>query len=175
MAAMSGAWLRKKVRHPWLGGPHRLTMYLATLDCATSNPSLSSSPWMRGGRGYPGQFHSRSSSAQNQQNPHWSLTVSSNLCVAVPDGATELERLRDRNQGIAPPSNADLIAIIRATDDLICQLKLAALETDRLRDRVERLEQLVGVDRSLASRLRAGVALEPGAAYGIGMVPRRAV
>jgi hypothetical protein len=48
MAAMSGAWLRKKVRHPWLGGPRRLTMYLATLDCATSNPSLSSSPWMRG-------------------------------------------------------------------------------------------------------------------------------
>jgi len=42
MAAMSGAWLRKKVRHPWLGGPRRLTMYLATLDCAT--PSLSSSP-----------------------------------------------------------------------------------------------------------------------------------
>jgi hypothetical protein len=29
------------VRHPWLGGPRRLTMYLATLDCATSNPSLS--------------------------------------------------------------------------------------------------------------------------------------
>src|ERR1700726_4079323 len=48
MAAMSGAWLCKKVRHPWLGGPRRLTMYLATLDCATSNPSLSSSPWMRG-------------------------------------------------------------------------------------------------------------------------------
>jgi hypothetical protein len=45
MAAMSGAWLRKKVRHPWLGGPRRLTMYLATLDCATSNPSLSSSPY----------------------------------------------------------------------------------------------------------------------------------
>src|ERR1700686_5367137 len=48
MAAMSGAWLRKKVRHPWLGGPRRLIMYLATLDCAISNPSLSSSPWMRG-------------------------------------------------------------------------------------------------------------------------------
>jgi hypothetical protein len=46
MAAMSGAWLRKKVRHPWLGGARRLTMYLATLDCAISNPSLSSSPWM---------------------------------------------------------------------------------------------------------------------------------
>jgi hypothetical protein len=30
------------------GGPRRLTMYLATPDCATSNPSLSSSPWMRG-------------------------------------------------------------------------------------------------------------------------------
>src|SRR6185437_8230576 len=48
MAAMSGAWLRRKVFHPWLGGLRRLTMYLATLDCATSNPSLSSSPWMRG-------------------------------------------------------------------------------------------------------------------------------
>jgi hypothetical protein len=34
MEAMSGAWLRKKVRHPWLGGPRPLTMYLATLDCA---------------------------------------------------------------------------------------------------------------------------------------------
>ena len=43
---MSGAWLRKKVRHPWLGGACRLTMYLATLDCATSNPSLSNSPWI---------------------------------------------------------------------------------------------------------------------------------
>src|SRR5258708_2269878 len=40
--------VRRKVRHPWLGGPRRLTMYLATLDWATSNPSLSSSPWMRG-------------------------------------------------------------------------------------------------------------------------------
>jgi hypothetical protein len=48
MAAISGAWLRKKVRHPWLGGSRLFTMYLATLDCATSNPSLSSSPWMRG-------------------------------------------------------------------------------------------------------------------------------
>src|SRR5450755_3814425 len=36
------------VRHPWLGGTRRLTMYLATLDCATSNPSLRTSPWMRG-------------------------------------------------------------------------------------------------------------------------------
>jgi len=39
---------RKLVSHPWLGGPRRLTMYLATLGCAISNPSLSSSPWMRG-------------------------------------------------------------------------------------------------------------------------------
>jgi hypothetical protein len=30
MAAMSGAWLCRKVRHPWLGGPRRLTMYLAS-------------------------------------------------------------------------------------------------------------------------------------------------
>src|SRR5437764_2574077 len=26
VAAMSGAWLRRKVRHPWDGGPHRLTI-----------------------------------------------------------------------------------------------------------------------------------------------------
>ena len=39
MAAMSGAWLRKKVRHSWLGGPRRLTTYLATLDCAPCEPS----------------------------------------------------------------------------------------------------------------------------------------
>src|SRR5712672_3611391 len=94
-------------------------------------------------------------------------------CVAVPDGATELERLRDRNQGIAPPSNADLIAIIRAKDDLICQLKTAALETDRLRDRVEQLEQLVGVDRSLTSRLRTAFGLEPGVAQVMGMLLKR--
>src|SRR5450631_1568348 len=48
MAATSGACLRKKVRHPRRGGRRRLTMYLATLDCATSNPSLSNSPWIRG-------------------------------------------------------------------------------------------------------------------------------
>jgi len=48
MAAMSGAWLRSKVRHSWLGGTHHLTMYLATVDWATSKPSLSSSPCMRG-------------------------------------------------------------------------------------------------------------------------------
>jgi hypothetical protein len=50
IAAMSGAWLHKKLRHSWLGGPGRLTMYLATLDWATSNPSLRSFPWMRGAR-----------------------------------------------------------------------------------------------------------------------------
>src|SRR5262249_61860327 len=36
MAAMSGAWLRRKVRHPWLGGSRLFTMYLATLDFATT-------------------------------------------------------------------------------------------------------------------------------------------
>jgi hypothetical protein len=33
---------------PYLGGALRLITYLATLDCVTSNPSLNSSPWMRG-------------------------------------------------------------------------------------------------------------------------------
>src|ERR1700719_3112855 len=32
MAAVSGAWLCKKVRHPWLSRPRRLTMYLATIQ-----------------------------------------------------------------------------------------------------------------------------------------------
>jgi hypothetical protein len=32
----------------WDGSPRRRSMYLATVDCATSKPSLSSSPWMRG-------------------------------------------------------------------------------------------------------------------------------
>jgi hypothetical protein len=30
MAAMSGTWLCRKVHHPWLGGPRRLAMYLAS-------------------------------------------------------------------------------------------------------------------------------------------------
>ena len=30
--AVSGAWLPRKVRHPWLGGSRRLTMYLAIVD-----------------------------------------------------------------------------------------------------------------------------------------------
>lgn len=40
MAAMSGAWFRRKVRHPWLGGPHRLTMYLATVDLCNLKTEL---------------------------------------------------------------------------------------------------------------------------------------
>jgi len=37
---MSGAWLRRKVRHPWLGGLRRLTMYFATLDLRDLKPEL---------------------------------------------------------------------------------------------------------------------------------------
>jgi hypothetical protein len=40
MAAMSGARLCKKVRHPWLGGPRRLTMYLATPEMRDLKPEL---------------------------------------------------------------------------------------------------------------------------------------
>src|SRR5216683_6154610 len=60
-----------------------------------------------------------------------------------------------------------------STGNLICQLKTAALETDRLRDRVEQLEQLVGVDRSLTSRLRTAFGLEPGVAQVMGMLLKR--
>jgi len=50
----------------------------------------------------------------------------------------------------------------------ISKILIGALETDRLRDRVEQLEQLVGVDRSLTSRLRTAFGLEPGVAQVMG-------
>jgi hypothetical protein len=51
------------------GRPRRLTMYLATLDCATSNPSLSSSPWMRGAP------HSGFSTLIRRINPRSSVSI----------------------------------------------------------------------------------------------------
>src|SRR6266849_9243002 len=48
MATVPSAWLRRKVVQPWDGGRLRRAMYLATLVCPTSMPSLSSSPWIRG-------------------------------------------------------------------------------------------------------------------------------
>ena len=47
IAAIASAWLRRNVRHVCDGGP-RCFMYLETVNSATSKPSLSSSPWMRG-------------------------------------------------------------------------------------------------------------------------------
>src|SRR6478672_7602033 len=43
-----GCMVMQEGRHPVEGGPHRLTILFATLDWATSKPSLSSSPWIRG-------------------------------------------------------------------------------------------------------------------------------
>src|SRR5262245_45101586 len=48
IATMASAWLRRDVRQVCDGGPRRRIMYLETVDSAISNPSLSSSPWMRG-------------------------------------------------------------------------------------------------------------------------------
>src|SRR3984893_10480667 len=48
IAAIPSAWLRRNVLQPWDGGSRRLTMYLATLVCPISTPSLTSSPWIRG-------------------------------------------------------------------------------------------------------------------------------
>src|SRR4029077_16436925 len=48
IAAIPSAWLRRNVLQPWDGGSRRLTMYLATLVCPISMPSLRSSPWIRG-------------------------------------------------------------------------------------------------------------------------------
>jgi hypothetical protein len=46
-AAIPAAWLRRKVVQFWPGRRGRPTMYLATVDWATSMPSLSNSPWIR--------------------------------------------------------------------------------------------------------------------------------
>ena len=48
IAAMASAWLRRNVRQVCDGGPRCRIMYLETVDSAVSNPSFSSSPWMRG-------------------------------------------------------------------------------------------------------------------------------
>src|SRR6266446_2468163 len=48
IAAMASAWLRRNVRQLCDGGPRRPIMYFETVDSATSNPSFSSSPWIRG-------------------------------------------------------------------------------------------------------------------------------
>ena len=48
IAAIPSARLRRNVLQPWDGGSLRLAMYLATLVCPISMPSLRSSPWIRG-------------------------------------------------------------------------------------------------------------------------------
>ena len=48
MAAIPAAWLRRKAFQVCDDPPPLLAMYLATVDCATSIPSLSNSPSMRG-------------------------------------------------------------------------------------------------------------------------------
>jgi hypothetical protein len=48
IAAIPFVWLRKNVFQPCDGGVLLRIIYLATLVCPTSIPSLSSSPWMRG-------------------------------------------------------------------------------------------------------------------------------
>jgi hypothetical protein len=44
MAAMFGAWLRRKVRHPWLGDPSRVREPDATMQPAPQNIQLMSKP-----------------------------------------------------------------------------------------------------------------------------------
>jgi len=66
IAAIASAWLRRNVRQFCDGGPRCRIMYLETVDSAISNPSFSSSPWMRGApyRGFSlliGRMSSRSS------------------------------------------------------------------------------------------------------------------
>ena len=48
IAAIASAWLRRNVRQFCDGGPRCRIMYLETVDSAISNPSFSSSLWMRG-------------------------------------------------------------------------------------------------------------------------------
>src|ERR1700738_5344992 len=48
VAAISGVWLRKKVRHPWLGGSRRLNMYLGDARLRDLKPELEQFAVMRG-------------------------------------------------------------------------------------------------------------------------------
>ncbi len=43
---MPDAWFRMKVFQLWEDGRAPLTIYLATVDCAITIPSFSSSPWI---------------------------------------------------------------------------------------------------------------------------------
>ena len=47
-AAIASAWFWRNVLQDCEGGLRSRTMYLETVDWATSNPSISSSPWIRG-------------------------------------------------------------------------------------------------------------------------------
>jgi len=49
IAAMPAACVLKKLRQVGEGVPHFRTIYLATVAWLISRPSLSSSPWIRGG------------------------------------------------------------------------------------------------------------------------------
>ena len=48
IAAIASAWLRRNVRQLCEGGCRRRIIYLDTVDSASSKPSLSNSPWIRG-------------------------------------------------------------------------------------------------------------------------------
>ena len=47
-AAIASAWFSRNVFQDCEGGLRPRIMYLETVDCAISNPSISSSPWIRG-------------------------------------------------------------------------------------------------------------------------------
>src|SRR5260370_33494522 len=94
MAAMSGAWLRRKVDQPWDGGPHRLTMYFATLDCETSKPSLSSAA-------HPIADFRRSSAGSARAVPHRSSVglQESGISTASTDGSRLDANVREARDG----------------------------------------------------------------------------
>src|SRR4029077_4526845 len=81
IAAIPSAWVRRNVLQPCDGGSRRLTMYLATLVCPISMPSLRSSPWIRGAP-HRGPLYSVDSSTRAVNPPSLHIPCST---VGKPD------------------------------------------------------------------------------------------
>src|SRR5271169_6808034 len=103
---MPSAWLCKNVFQPCDGGPRLLTIYLATLVCPTSMPSLSNSPWIRGAphRGLAmliSRISLRISGGTVGRPPHQPLTRDRgdrrNRAVSAPDKSIDLSLIGGPN------------------------------------------------------------------------------
>src|ERR1700681_1017976 len=79
---MPAGGLHKKVFQPCDGGRRRRTIYLPTVDSATSIPSINNSPWIRGAPHSGFSRFMRRISAQISDDP-WTTAHAAGLPVPV--------------------------------------------------------------------------------------------